>query len=121
MFYRVNENGLIDCADYKYAQNCLETDITTRADYCENQEKFAINEEGALIDISNTTEYLEQETKKETEKLKQVLIQKINDYDMRRIRAICEPTVKDANTGQTWLEYYTLQVQALREELINLT
>ncbi len=37
--------------------------------------------------------------------------------DEQRIRALAEPSVKDEETGETWLEYYNAQVQSLREEL----
>ena len=37
--------------------------------------------------------------------------------DEQRIRALAEPSVKDEETGETWLEYYNAQVQTLREEL----
>lgn len=42
---------------------------------------------------------------------------KIDELDKKRIRAICEPQLKDETTGQTWLEYYTMQIQGIREEI----
>lgn len=42
---------------------------------------------------------------------------KLNALDVKRIRAMLEPSVKDETTGETWLEYYNAQVFALREEL----
>ena len=42
------------------------------------------------------------------------------ELDSKRIRAICEPSVKDETTGETWLDYYNNQVLVLREELANL-
>lgn len=41
----------------------------------------------------------------------------LNALDVKRIRAMLEPSVKDETTGETWLEYYNAQVFALREEL----
>lgn len=41
----------------------------------------------------------------------------INDLDIKRIRALCEPSVKNDETGETWLEYYNAQIIELREEL----
>ena len=41
----------------------------------------------------------------------------INDLDIKRIRAICEPAIKNEATGETWLDYYNSQIIALREEL----
>ena len=43
-----------------------------------------------------------------------------SQIDEKRILAICEPTVKDEATGQTWLEYYNLQVQDLRNQIVAL-
>lgn len=42
------------------------------------------------------------------------------ELDSKRIRAICEPSIKDELTGETWLDYYNNQVAVLREELKNL-
>lgn len=41
----------------------------------------------------------------------------IEDLDKKRIRAGFEPSVKDETTGQTWLEYYTLQIQNIRTQI----
>lgn len=41
----------------------------------------------------------------------------INNIDIKRIRALCEPEIKDELTGETWLAYYTAQIHELREEI----
>ena len=46
--------------------------------------------------------------------------QQLLELDSKRIRAICEPSIKDEETGETWLDYYNSQVMTLREELPNL-
>lgn len=43
---------------------------------------------------------------------------RLEELDKKRIRAICEPSLKDENT--TWLEYYNEQISELRTELANL-
>lgn len=43
--------------------------------------------------------------------------ERMRTLDEQRIRALAEPSVKDEETGETWLEYYNAQVQSLREEL----
>lgn len=48
------------------------------------------------------------------------LQRQIDELDKKRIRAISEPQIKDIATGQTWLEYYTEQIVALRAEINNL-
>lgn len=45
------------------------------------------------------------------------LQQQIDDLDKKRIRAICEPSVKNEATGETWLEYYNLQVAKIRQNI----
>ena len=39
------------------------------------------------------------------------------ELDTKRVRAMCEPSVKDDATGETWLEYYNNQAIELRNEL----
>lgn len=41
----------------------------------------------------------------------------LNDLDIKRIRAICEPEVKDKETGETWLDYYNSQIRILRGQI----
>lgn len=75
---------------------------------------------GAFTDITNTDEYKAKITAQEkTAKLADLTAQ-ILALDLKRIRASIEPSVKDPTTGQTWLEYYTAQIQNLRTQLIGL-
>lgn len=45
------------------------------------------------------------------------LLEQIKALDEKRIRAVCEPSVKDEITGQTWLDYYNFQINVLRQKL----
>ena len=45
------------------------------------------------------------------------LLEQIKALDEKRIRAVCEPSVKDEITGQTWLDYYNSQINVLRQKL----
>ena len=45
------------------------------------------------------------------------LTRQIKDLDVKRIRAIAEPSLRDGASGQTWLEYYTEQIQELRVQI----
>ncbi|MBR6127897.1 hypothetical protein IKQ21_09460 [bacterium] len=47
----------------------------------------------------------------------QELNERIKELDLKRIRAICEPSVKDESTAETWLQYYNTQIQALRSQI----
>ena len=43
--------------------------------------------------------------------------QQLRVLDEQRIRAIAEPSIKDEETGETWLEFYNKQIFDLRDEL----
>ena len=47
----------------------------------------------------------------------QRLIEKV---DKKIIRAICEPSIKDEETGETWLDFFNKEVQNLRNEITKL-
>lgn len=47
----------------------------------------------------------------------QELNEELNNLDLKRIRAICEPEVKNEETGETWLDYYNSQILSLREQI----
>ena len=73
-----------------------------------------------LVDISETEEYREYLHQKEIEIRKSEIERELLDLDTKRVRAICEPSIKDETTGETWLDYYNSEVAKLREELKNL-
>jgi hypothetical protein len=74
---------------------------------------------GEFTDLRQSTEYLANIAAKEKEARVQELIKQIDELDKKRIRAIAEPAIKDESTGETWLEYYTSQIQELRTRLIS--
>ena len=43
--------------------------------------------------------------------------EQIDDIDKKRVRAICEPSVKDETTGETWLDYYNAQIHEIRSQI----
>ena len=45
---------------------------------------------------------------------------KLNELDQKRIRAICENSVKDEKSGQTWLDYYNKFALDYRKQLVEL-
>lgn len=71
-------------------------------------------EEGVLVDISQAEEYLLQEVEKQKNLNKEMILEEIKNLDQKRIRAICEPSFRD--DGQSWLEYYTSEIQKKRLE-----
>lgn len=58
--------------------------------------------------------YLENKAKKLNLQLQ------INNLDLKSIRALREDGIKDEASGQTWLEYYTSQIQDLRSQIAEL-
>ena len=80
---------------------------------------FGNLEDGYMLysDYVLTPEYKEEQQEKlKSETINEILSQ-ISLTDAKRIRAICEPSVKDADTGETWLDYYNSLIRDLRQKL----
>ena len=67
MFYRIKDNKIYDFADYKYADDCLLTELCNMNEYSENKEIYTI-EDGELAKIPNPEEVIYQKNKTEFEK-----------------------------------------------------
>ena len=65
MYYRLNNDKLMDYADFEYAENCLETDIITQAELDSHPNKVIV-EEGVLI---LNPDYEAEEAQKEAERI----------------------------------------------------
>jgi len=73
-----------------------------------------------IVDISETEDY-KAKIAAEQNAIKKVELQaQINDLDTKSIRAMREPEVKDATSGQTWLDYFTEQIKDLRTQIAGL-
>lgn len=83
-------------------------------------ESYEKVENGEIINISDTKEYKEEIALIEKMQKIDELTESIKVLDLKSLRAIREGGVKDEATGQTWLEYYTAEIKALREEMANL-
>lgn len=57
MFYRIKNNELYDYAEYKYSEECLETDIITQAELDKDRRQVIVEEyeEEVVIDEEPTT------------------------------------------------------------------
>lgn len=84
-----------------------------------NPEKYK-KVKNALVDISGTDEYAEFIRLREVAIRKAEIEKELLELDTKRVRAMCEPAVKNKETGETWLDYYNKQVLLLREEYKNL-
>ena len=65
MFYRIIDNRLYDYADYKYAADCIETDITNQAELDTHRNKVIV-QDGILVPNPN---YEKEEEEKEKERV----------------------------------------------------
>lgn len=64
-----------------------------------------------------TEEELEQKQKSER---KEEIKNKLQELDLKRIRAVCENEIKDEEKEETWLDFYNKQILELRSELSSL-
>ena len=104
----LNENAInVDVPEELY--NAV---ITDRETYGESV-KY-IYSDGEIIE---NPEYENIVAEREKQAHKQLLLEQIDELDIKRIRAICEPSEKEP--GLTWLEFYNSQVSDLREQLKN--
>ena len=67
MFYRIKDNKVYDFADYKYAEDCLLTELCNMNDYCENKDLYTINN-GELVKVPNPEEVIYQKNKSKFER-----------------------------------------------------
>ena len=83
-------------------------------------DKFYINDDGKWIQRTNAQFNTLIEERNKEQEIKTIKKQ-IEDLDKKRIRAICEPSIKDEITGETWLDFYNTQIIELRNKLTTLT
>lgn len=96
----------------KEIQN-IEVTETLCTDYISDNDKYIYSEE-KIIPNPNYEKILKERNK--SEKISEI-IEKLNELDSKRIRAVCENQIKNSQTGETWLEYYNSQANKLRSEL----
>lgn len=119
MYYRIKDETLHDYADYKYEAECLEIPEYTAEYVRENYEAFQIRD-GILVNIENTAEYQVISNEKSKKERLFEIEKELNELDLKRIRAIAEPELKDPESGETWLEHYNKQITQLRTEYAGL-
>ena len=94
---------------------CLNEEILNieiNEDTYNNLEKYKY-ENGKIIINTN---YEEEMFKKISKVRKEEITEELKILDTKRIRAICEPELKDKTKGISWLEYYNEQIKILRDE-----
>lgn len=116
-YYIYVEDGILKgagCARClnKEIQN-IEVTETICTDYISDNEKY-IYSNGEIVKNPNYEEILKE--RKKSEKISEI-IEKLNELDNKRVRAVCENQIKEPQTGETWLEYYNSQADKLRKEM----
>lgn len=115
MYVEIKDDKLLSWCENSYLDyEYVDIDYSTF-----DSEKYSVIG-GVLTDISQTEEYKTKILQKEKEKTLADLQTQINELDKKRIRAIAEPSLKDAQSGQTWLEYYTEQISSIRMQIATL-
>lgn len=117
MKYIFIENGQINGAG---ECKCLNDDIINMQvseeiyeDFCTTPYKY-IYSDGQIV-VNPDFEILKSQA--ETATRKDELMTELNELDNKRIRAMCENSVKDEETGETWLDYYNNRIIEVRNEL----
>lgn len=73
-----------------------------------------------LTEKLQSPEYLARKEIFDKEKRINEIHTELDELDLKRVRAMCEPELRDAEAGETWLEYYNNQIKELRTELNSL-
>lgn len=108
--------GLADDVELLMANGFSPFDEALVSKYFTNPQQ-AIIKGKKLVDITDTDDYKVIIAKQQKATKMADLNAQIDALDKKRIRAICEPSVKDETSGQTWLEYYNEQIIALRAQI----
>jgi len=89
------------------------TDRKFEMNYIENEDNIC----ESIVYLETEEEYLNRKNNEIIQLDIDLLNSQINELDLKRIRAVCEPSIKDEITGETWLEYYNAQVLNLRNQI----
>ena len=95
----------------------IEVSEETYNNYILNPDKYMYSEGKAVVN----PDYADIEKEKQKEAKRELLLLQIDELDKKRIRAVCEPSIKDETTGETWLDYYNSEIKKLREQLKELS
>lgn len=111
---KINGVGEFPCVDE--GSICLEISREVFDKYIQDVDTY-IYKDGKIVE--NPDYELIKIKKQNAQKACDIKIE-LDNLDSKRIRALCENDVKDAKSGQTWLEYYNTKAKSLREELASL-
>ncbi len=114
------ENGIINgCGEInRLDENVenIEVDDETYSTYITTPSKF-MYKDGKIIQNPEYEKQIQQAAI--NEEISMIKI-KLEDIDKKRVRAICENSIKDEQQNQTWLEYYNEEAKNLRNKISKL-
>ncbi len=122
-FYLENFDNAIEISD-EYWNELLEAQNSGKIIILFENKVVAVNENEYSFENGKWTKLSEEEAGIKQLKIQNAIraneiLEKLDELDKKRIRAIAEPSLKDEE--QTWLEYYNAQISGLRGELAEIT
>ncbi len=112
---KINGGGEISRLDTEIKN--IEVDDITFQNYIDEPNKF-IYQNGKIVQNPNYEKQTKQlQINNEISQLKS----QMDELDKKRIRAICENSIKDEQLNQTWLDYYNNEAKNLRTKINELT
>lgn len=106
-------NGAGECKNLTEGIINLQVTETIYEDFCITPYKY-IYSDGKII---QNPDFEKLKQKADDAERKENLMTELNELDNKRIRAICENSVKDEETGETWLDYYNNRILEIRNEI----
>ncbi len=122
-FYEENFEGAIEITDTYWHELLMQQNQGKRIIFFENN-VIAVDETEYSFENNVWKKLNEDEINIKQLKIQNAIksneiLEKLEELDKKRIRAIAEPSLKDEET--TWLEYYNSQITELRKELAEIT
>lgn len=72
---------------------------------------------GAYYEPKDNADWRAEKAEREKQRAISDIQMQIDVIDKKRVRALCEPQLKDSESGETWLDFYTGQVIVLRDKI----
>lgn len=116
MFYNLDSQNNILNPSTVFGEKFSDIDYYNFANAPEN---YYIYDEATDKIIKNPN-YENEIKQKEKENLIKKFEKELEELDKKRIRAICEPSIKNEETQETWLDFYNSQVVEIRNKIIEL-
>lgn len=112
---KINGCGQVEQLD-QTTQN-IEIDDSTYNEFLQDNLKY-IFDSGKIIKNPN---YQKEKTTKELKSKIEELKLQLDELDKKRIRAVCENTIKEEATNQTWLDFYNKEAAEIRQKITSYT